>query len=133
MTTKKQLPVIRQLSPKTTLKKNLFYKTLAIPLKHEIRVISLGSILYLRSDSNYTEIHLTDGSKIVASSTLKNYEAKLNTLQFIRVHNSYIIQKSQISSFLPSENKIILRSSQAIPVSRSRKEGLLSYLKTMMV
>lgn len=133
MPTKTKVLPLQQLGSITSLKKRSFPKHISIPLKNEIRVVEIESILFLRSDSNYTEIQFADGSKIVTSSTLKKYEEKLDPHQFIRVHNSYIIQKAQIASYLNTDNNIYLRNSQEIPVSRSRKEGLLSYLKTMMV
>ncbi len=130
---KTQILPLRRVLTSTTLKKELFSKTIAIATKNEIRVVDLDNILYLKSDSNYTEIHLENGIKIVTSTTLKKYEAKLHTQHFIRVHNSYIINRSHLSSYLHKESIIILRNTQKIPVSRSKKEALLNYLKTLMV
>ncbi len=133
MTTKTKVLPIRKVIPFTKVPNELLSKSMAITTKSEIRVIDLDDILYLKSDSNYTEIHLADDSKILTSNTLKKYEVKLNALHFIRVHNSYIIQKSQIATFLPNSNTILLRNCQEIPVSRSRRERLITYLKTLMV
>ena len=133
MTTKTKVLPIRKVIPFTKVPNELLSKSMAITTKSEIRVIDLDDILYLKSDSNYTEIHLADDSKILTSNTLKKYEVNLNALHFIRVHNSYIIQKSQIATFLPNSNTILLRNSQEIPVSRSKRERLITYLKTLMV
>ena len=124
---------LKKAIPIPKLKKENASKRIAISLKNEIRIIEIKSIIYLKSDSNYTEIHLEDGSKLMTSSTLKKYEAKLNHHQFIRVHNSYLLQKNQLASFLPNDNLILLHNSQEIPVSRSKKEDLIKYLKTLMV
>ena len=119
--------------PQNNLKKEFFHKQIAIPTQGKIELIDVDQILFLKSDSNYTEIHLVDGSTIVTSSTLKKYEAKLKKQKFMRVHNSYIIQRSQLKTFLPHLNKLILHNTQEIPVSRSRKEGIMKYLKMLMV
>ena len=133
MSIKNKIYPLNRIIPLTKISQEPFLSRIAIANKGEIRVIELDRILYLKSDSNYTEIYLDDDQKIISSSTLKKYEDKLDPDSFIRVHNSYIIQKSQISSFLLSENKIILYGSQIIPVSRTRKDELLNYLKTLTV
>lgn len=133
MTTKTKVLPIRKVIPFTKVPNELLSKSMAITTKSEIRVIDLDDILYLKSDSNYTEIHLSDESKILTSNTLKKYEMKLNALLFMRVHNGYIIQKSQIATFLPNSNSILLRNSQEIPVSRNKRKQLITYLKTLMV
>lgn len=109
------------------------FNQIAVPSLGKIDLIDVDQIVYLKSESNYTEIHLVDGSMIMTSTTLKRYEAKLKSPKFMRVHNSYIIQRSHLQSFLPQQNKLILRNTQMIPVSRSKKEGLMKYLKMMMV
>jgi two-component system LytT family response regulator len=106
---------------------------MAIPLKNKIEIIAIDRILYLKSDSNYTEIHMDDGKKIIRSTTLKRYASKLCSNRFIRVHNSYLINATYLTSYLSKLNKIVLQNLQEIPVSNGRKEGLLNYLKTLMV
>ena len=119
--------------PKTNLLKKVKSSRIAIYTQGKIDLIDIEQIAYLKSDSNYTEVHLVDGSTIITSTTLKKYEAKLNSPKFMRVHNSYIIQRAQIKSFLQHEKKIILHNSQEIPVSRSRKETVMNYLKAFMI
>lgn len=133
MTTKTKILPMHNIVPLSTVKKESFSKRIAIAFNSEIRLIEVDNIVYLKSDSNYTEIHLSDGSKIMASNTLKKYEVNLNANQFIRVHNSYIVQKSQITSYQPNVHRVILRNTIEIPVSRSKKELLISYLKSLMV
>ncbi|GLR15918.1 LytR/AlgR family response regulator transcription factor [Portibacter lacus] len=133
METKTQVRSFRKIIPIVALKKDFLTTKLAISLRNQIEIINLDHILYLKSDSNYTEIHLVGGKKIVSSITLKRYANKLSTDRFIRVHQSYLINKSSLSSYLISRNKVVLYNSQEIPVSNSKKEGLVNYLKTLMV
>lgn len=74
-----------------------------------------------------------DGSTIIASTTLKRYAEKLMSPAFLRVHNSYLIGRAFIKTYIPNHNKLILHNTQEIPVSRSRKNAVMNYLKTMMV
>ncbi|GLR17458.1 LytR/AlgR family response regulator transcription factor [Portibacter lacus] len=106
---------------------------LAISKKNNTTTVNIDRIIYLKSNSSYTVIHMDDGTKIVSSTTLKKYADKLGNESFLQVHPSYLINKSSISCYMANQNKIILHNSQEIPVSNSKKEGLLNYLKTLMV
>lgn len=133
MSIKNKIYPLNRIIPLTKISQEPFLSRIAIANKGEIRVIELDHILYLKSDNNYTEIYLSDGQKVVSSSTLKKYQDKLDPDSFMRVHNSYIVRCSKIESFSYQRNSVTLINSQEIPVSRSRKERLLSYLKTLMV
>jgi len=133
MSIKTKMYPLNRVIPLTKIRQGTYPSRFVIATKLEYRIIEVTNILYLKSDSNYTEIYLRDGSKIVTSVTLKRYEVKLDPFDFIRVHNSHIIQQSQIEYFFHQDNKIILHNAQEIPVSRSRKEGLVNHLRTLMV
>ena len=106
---------------------------MAISMHEKIEVIQTNQILFLKAASNYTEIHLEDGSMILASKTMKNFHERLSSQTFLRVHHGFIIQGEMIKAFWPTRNKLILQSGQEIPVSRSKKEEVMKYLKEMMV
>lgn len=138
MAAKPQTRILRNIIPLTIPKfepkeQHKHCDQIAISTREKIQIIEINKILFLKSDSNYTEIQMVDGKKIVSSITLKKYVNKLSSYQFIRVHNSYLINKSFLSCYLAQQNKIVLHNSQEIPVSKSKKEGLLNYLKTLMV
>ena len=109
------------------------YPQIAVSSQSKIELINTEEIVYLKSDGNYTKIHLVDGRTITAASTLKKYEDKLKSPTFMRVHNSYIIHRVHLKTYQHNEQKIILKNNTKIPVSRSRKEELIRYLKMLMV
>jgi two-component system LytT family response regulator len=133
MTAKTQILPIKRGLISTSLMKEPFSKSIAIAMKNEIRVIDINNIIYLKSNSNYTEIYLRKGIRILASNTLKRYETKLDSKQFFRVHNSYIINKSHLTSYLIKESSVILYNNHNIPVARSKKKVLFNYLRTITV
>lgn len=58
--------------------------------------ISLKDILYIEGLKDYVKIHLEGESRPILSLTsLKALEEKLPTDRFIRVHRSYIVQKTE--------------------------------------
>ncbi|MFN5982030.1 MAG: LytR/AlgR family response regulator transcription factor, partial [Fluviicola sp.] len=77
------------------------------------------------ADSNYTEIHLTNGKKVVSSKTLKEIELVLLTSSFIRVHKSHLINLNFIKKYIKGDGgMLVLNDDSMIPVSRSHKDEL---------
>ncbi|MEZ4979175.1 MAG: LytTR family DNA-binding domain-containing protein [Chitinophagales bacterium] len=100
------------------------YKKLAIHTLDGIEFIDFNEILFLKSESNYTEINLINGKKHLASKTLKVFEDLLDN-NFIRVHQSYIISLAHIKLYSKSDSTITLIGNVEVPVSKSRRESLL--------
>lgn len=87
--------------------------------------INFSDMLYIESLSDYIKIH-TENSTIVTRETISNIETKLPQSDFLRVHRSFIVAFSQISSYT---NEFIEIGKKAIPISRSYKDEVLSSLK----
>ncbi len=83
-------------------------------------------ILFLKAESNYTEIHYLDGSKKLLSKTLKVLEEVLPAHRFFRVHKSYVVNAAHITDIILSthERAVKLARGFTIPVSRDKK-GIL--------
>ncbi len=62
---------------------------------HEHIKVLVADILYIKADSDYTEI-CTQKHKHLSSETLKHW-SKILGAQFYRVHRSYIVNTTQIS------------------------------------
>ncbi|MDB5228543.1 MAG: response regulator transcription factor [Bacteroidota bacterium] len=60
--------------------------------------VQVGDVIKLESESNYTILHLENGKKIIASKTLSVFEEMLETLNFSRVHRSFIINLTKIKN-----------------------------------
>ncbi|MCB0647241.1 MAG: LytTR family transcriptional regulator [Saprospiraceae bacterium] len=101
---------------------------LTISTSKGIEIIQINSIIYLKSDSNYTYIFLESGRSILVSKTLKNYELLLKN-SFIRVHNSYLVNPDYIQGFLKKTNHLLLCNHLEIPVSRSKKLNVKNLFK----
>lgn len=106
---------------------------LAIPTHDRVVIILVQDILYLKSDSNYTHIFLKNRDAIIASYTLKRFEEFLPSTDFMRLHQSYIISASSMIEYHPGLGEVILQNGSIIPVSRSRKQLISGYLKSLMI
>lgn len=87
----------------------------------KIIFLTSDEIIYCEGDGNYTNIYLEKGKKLLISQTLKKVEEKLPPDEFFRVHNSYIINLSQVREYLKTDGYVVLMNEKKIPVSRNRK------------
>lgn len=90
----------------------------------DYRYIDAKDICYFQADNNSTDIHLNNGEMITAFKTLKHFEGVLST-PFIRIHNSYIINKEYISR-IHTGNAVcyIKNTTTKLPFSKSYKENV---------
>lgn len=79
-------------------------------------------ILYLKADINYTEFYLSDGKKIISSSTLKHHEADERLKDFLRVSKSYLVNKLYIGQYMAHHKdvRLYLTNGHEIKVARRR-------------
>lgn len=96
------------------------YKKLIIRLNDRIRIVSFDNIEFIEGDSNYSIIHMIDGSKVVASKTLKTISMSLDNT-FIRCHKSFIANLKYIQQYEFKSNQLTMNSSKKIQVSRANK------------
>jgi DNA-binding LytR/AlgR family response regulator len=104
----KNLAIDYLLSPLTTLelrKALLIYnkkfitqdsKRICLKSYNDFHYIELEDIVMLKADNNTTDFILVDGKTITSYKTLKVFEDSLPK-NFLRVHNSYIINKQYVT------------------------------------
>lgn len=101
-------------------------RKIAMHTQEGIDFINIADILYLKASSNYTEIYLLDGSKLIASKTLKSFQRLLDH-PMLRIHNSYMVNLHFVKKFEKAESSLILASGVSIPVSKQRKADLFQH------
>lgn len=108
---------------------NNSFSKIALPTQTGYDLISLNSILYCNSDSNYCKVILVDGKEILLTKTLKYVEQLINNSLFFRVHKSFLVNLNYIQSFnKQDELSIMLINNEQIPVSVRKKESFLNAL-----
>lgn len=102
----------------------------ALATKESIEFVDPQEIVLCSSDSNYTIVYLLSGRKKLISRTLKEFEDMLSPFGFYRPHNSHLINLSQVREFVRTDGGYLIMDNQMkVPISRSRKENLLSKLQ----
>ncbi|MBP6558621.1 LytR/AlgR family response regulator transcription factor [Flavobacterium sp.] len=91
----------------------------------DYRYIDSNDILYFEADNNSTDIHLNNGEMITAFKTLKHFETVLPQIQFLRIHNSYIINVDQVSRIHTGNTVCYIKNSTTkLPFSKSYKDNV---------
>jgi two-component system LytT family response regulator len=104
---------------------------ITLATKESLELVEPREIIYCASDSNYTMVYLTDGRKKLISRTLREFEDMLTPFDFYRPHNSYLVNMALVREYIKVDGGyLVLKNQVKIPVSKSRKEGLLSYFST---
>ena len=104
-------------------------KKIAIPDQEGVAIVEISDIIRCQADSNYTLIFLKDGSKLVSTKTLKEYNNLLDEAVFKRVHNSFLININHIKKYIKGDGgQVVMSDDSIVEVSRRRKNDLLDAL-----
>jgi two-component system, sensor histidine kinase LadS len=105
--------------------------TLNIATNRGTIIIQQADIFRVEASGNYTVFFVANQKQVMASNTMAEFEDKLNTDKFIRVHKSHIINLRFVVKYTRGDGgTLTLQGGSEIPVSRSRKEELLKKLHT---
>jgi two-component system, LytTR family, response regulator len=110
------LQVIKNREQKSTHK-------LALPTLKETRFVSPDDIIRCESSNAYTSFYISTGEKIVVSKPIFEYEELLSDFEFIRCHQSHLVNKKYIKSWIKGDGSyLIMLNENEVPVSKSKKE-----------
>lgn len=94
-----------------------------------VYVVAVNSIVRCEAADNYTTFFLADQAPIVVSKPLKEYDELLTPLQFIRVHQSHLINLNFLQQFNKREGgSIKMKDGSEVPVSSRKREAILAAL-----
>jgi DNA-binding LytR/AlgR family response regulator len=96
-----------------------FRQDIFIKSGYEHIKITVADILFIKSDSDYTEINLAN-KKHLSSETLRYWAKELDENVFIRIHKSYLINSTKVQKMVG--NQLYLSKNQTVPIGRSYKE-----------
>ncbi|HWY12073.1 MAG TPA: LytTR family DNA-binding domain-containing protein [Bacteroidia bacterium] len=98
--------------------------------KDRIEYISKNDIIRLESDSNYTYVYSVGGKKLCISKTIGHYEALLclDDNNFMRVHNSHIVNLNHVTKFIKNPGTIITTENYEVPISQNKRDDFTNWL-----
>jgi len=102
------------------------FNRIAIPSLEGIQFIKVTDIIYLEANVNYTHIYTAENSKYIVSRTIKDFEEILPSETFVRIHNSYIINKDYLEKYIRGEGgQVVLSNGVVLDVAKRKKADFL--------
>jgi len=88
--------------------------------------VSTSDIIYCEAESNYTNVVLKNGKKIVVSKVLKDIDEALSGPDFYRIHNSFLININEISKYVRGDGGyVVMSNGTTVGISRSRRQEFM--------
>jgi two-component system LytT family response regulator len=99
---------------------------IVLPLLNGFEVIRVKDVIRIQANDNFSDFHLTDGSKKVICRTLKHYEELLTDFDFLRVHKSHLVNLQYVQRYIKGKGgQLIMTDKSEVEVSQTRKKDLL--------
>jgi DNA-binding LytR/AlgR family response regulator len=93
-------------------------------------LIETDQILYCKSNNSYTTFYLLNGEAITVSSSMKEIEKRLDHHNFIRPHQSYLVNVKYIKAVQKNNAcEFILKNGNRIPVSIRKRVRVIRFLE----
>ena len=101
------------------------FSKIAFPTKGGMQLVHLSDIVYCEASGSYSDVILSNNSKITVSKPLKYFEDILPEKLFFRCHKSYFINLNYATSYNDLNKQITLTQGIEIPVSVRKKEAFI--------
>ena len=105
-------------------------KYIAVKTIKNIQVLKVTDVLFLESSGRYTIIHLKNKKNVVACKNLGFYEKIFDNKNFIRVHNSFIVNLEYVSEIIKDLGGYycMLEAKNIVPISKRKFSKVKEYL-----
>lgn len=103
---------------------------IALSTMQETRFVKTTEIIRCESASNYTTFWLSDGTSLLVSKPIYEYDDLLSPHGFVRCHQSHLVNKHYIRSWQKEYGDFLQMTDGAqVPVSRGKKEAVKAALR----
>lgn len=105
---------------------------LVLHTQEEIKVAAISEIIRCESMGNYTQFYFADGTKLLVTKTLKEYDRILSPHNYLRTHQSHLVNSEFIKSYIKTEGGyILMKDGSRIPVSVRKKAKIVKLLDAL--
>ena len=105
-------------------------KRLALHSQDKIEIIEIGNIIRCESNVNYTQFFFKDGTKMLVTKTLKEYDKMLTEFGFYRVHQSHLINIDYLKEYVKIDGGYLkMKDGSSVPISTRKKSSVLKLLQ----
>ncbi|MBO0342430.1 MAG: LytTR family DNA-binding domain-containing protein [Bacteroidota bacterium] len=94
--------------------------------------IAIDDIIACKANGSYTSFILEDNNNLLVSKHLKEYENLLSEHQFMRVHNSHLINLKKVKKYIKSDGGYLIMSNDLqVNISSRKKDDLIEAMKRL--
>lgn len=102
-------------------------KRICLATADRLEFVSVDDICLCEASGSYTNVYLKGGRKIMVSKHLKEYETLLTDEQFMRVHNSYLVNLKEVKQYVKSEGGyLLMNDDMQVSISPKKRDEFLA-------
>ena len=90
-------------------------------------LVKQKDIIYVQGQGNYAKIYVKQRRPIMVSKPLVYYQQQLSPQDFIRIHQSYLINKNEVVSVDRNGQELSLVDGSHFPISRRLKKQVFIF------
>ena len=128
------IPVLREKQRVEVLKSNLSPgneedHTIALPEINGFTIVKVKDIIRCEGERNYSRIFFLNGTSVLISRTLLDFDNLLVSHGFFRIHRSHLISLKNVNRYLKTDGGLVeMMDKTQLPVSPKFKDELLNRL-----
>lgn len=128
------IPVLHEKQRVEVLKNNLNHvdpedQTIALPEFNGFTIVKVKDIVRCESERNYSRVFFKNGTSVLVSRTLLDFDNLLVLHGFFRIHRSHLISLKNVNRYLKTDGGLVeMIDKTQLPVSPKFKEELLNRL-----
>jgi two-component system LytT family response regulator len=108
------------------------HSRLALHTLEKIHVVDIADIVRCESSTNYTIFYFNDGKQLLVTKTLKEFDNMLSDMQFIRVHQSHLVNANYIKEFVKGDGGyLVMKDGSEVPVSSRKRSSVMQMLSEL--
>lgn len=128
------IPVLQEKNRVEVLRNNINQEnredvTIALPEINGYTIVKVKDILRCESERNYSRVFFLNGSSVLVSRTLLDFDNLLISHGFFRIHRSHLVSLKYVNRYLKTDGGLVeLSDKTQLPVSPKNKDELLNRL-----
>lgn len=109
-----------------------YNKKIILNTSSNLFVVEVNQLVRCEASENYTQVFVKGKDNIMMAKTLKEFEEILSTYGFFRTHQSHLINIHYVDVFDKSNNVVLLKTGERIPISTRKRESFLKALQNVV-
>lgn len=103
---------------------------IALSTQDKIHVVKISDIIRCESSVNYTTFYFDGGKKLLVTKTLKEFDDLLGEHNFIRVHQSHLVNAEFIKEFVKTDGGyLVMLDGSNVAVSSRKRATVMDWLE----